>query len=136
MISRPFAALPALALCVAGLSGCVVSPGPFDAQQVAADLLPAEVAAFATNVDLESTRYQGEFEGTSIWVGRGSAEDANCIVTVNNDQPDQAFATCGGDDVGTSLDGGGPEVRFTSTGAATSLQDEGWTALSDWVVVR
>ncbi|MFV0373958.1 hypothetical protein [Microbacterium sp.] len=64
------------------LVGCGFSgPSYADLQRDAqpADVLPTDIVA-AGGIDSESARLVGEYEGTRVWLSRGSSEGSVCLV--------------------------------------------------------
>lgn len=81
---RSVAVAIALVVSALTLAGCATSVSPYSDVNRAAqpsDQLPDAVAADA-DIDAESARLVGEYQGTRVWVSLGASEDSACLVIV------------------------------------------------------
>lgn len=66
------------------LAGCITSGSPyavFEEEAQPADELPAELPAYAGDgADLETARYVGEYDKSSLWLMRGAEKNDICIL--------------------------------------------------------
>lgn len=92
-----FAATASLALAsIVLLSGCTVSQDAYAdlrGDQETHDELPRLADYAYDNVDVSTSRFVGEYEGTSLWLAQGLEDSSICIVAAAAD--DAWVAGCG-----------------------------------------
>lgn len=92
------AALASLALAsIVLLSGCMASQDAYadlQGDRESHDELPRLADYAYDNVDVSTSRFVGEYDGTSLWLARGLEDSSICIVAAAAD--DAWFAGCGG----------------------------------------
>jgi hypothetical protein len=76
---KRIAAAATLAMAMFMLAGCVSPPSPFDGDRKAADELPAAFADIPINGDTATSRYQGDADGHSLYLMKGTGEYQFCL---------------------------------------------------------
>jgi len=112
---------------VALLSGCSFSAttlAVFETERETEDELPPLEDDSYGAVDVESSRYVGEYEGVSLWVTKGTDSPA-CIVAITDPEDDWVVG-CGG--LPVRVTGSGPTFEFR---ADDWPAPEGMTRISD-----
>ena len=86
----PLLAASAVACSAFLLTGCVASGFPyaaFERDAQATDEVPAELPAYAgDSADLDTARFVGEHDGTSLWLMRGSTQTGICILAYRDEE--------------------------------------------------
>lgn len=93
-----YASASALALAsIALLSGCMAQPAMFSdlqGERASDDELPPLADYAYDNVDVSTSHYIGEHDGTSLWLAQGRENSTVCLVA---DAGENAWVvTCGG----------------------------------------
>ncbi|KQR39681.1 hypothetical protein ASF80_09895 [Microbacterium sp. Leaf159] len=128
MRHRSSTAACAIALIsLTALTGCSFTSttlAVFETDRVAEDELPPLEEDSYSPVDVESSRYVGEYEGVSLWIAKGT-DSSTCLVAITDPEDDWGIG-CGG--LPTRISGSGHtfEVRADDWPAP-----EGMTRVSD-----
>ncbi len=140
------------------LGGCAAIPGAVTIPEtwhvdrlVTSDVDPRSIPGFVndpqteidmiadlpfTDIDPASIRYQGEWEGTNIYLGVTGTATARFITLLPDVSEGWGASGSFGNVVhglGTGLDG---EMNVQYLPHGTAEPPEGWIALSDWIIVR
>ncbi|GAA2585975.1 hypothetical protein [Microbacterium binotii] len=115
------------------LAGCTSVGSYTDLESTETRALPDAVTEDArANLDLDSMRWVGQYEGTDVWLARGSKAGEICIFTYPGDG---AWASvCGGE--GGELGVSGPDQRVYMVVPDGGDSPEGSIAVSHNVYVR
>lgn len=133
----PVAASPGVELVVSTVPSDSV-PGFLSEPQDEFDVVD-EFDVAATGVDPASIRFQGEWGGREIFLGVSGKTTVNLIVGIDGDPGEWGT----GRSIGNAVIGTNPD--WTSKSGETTLQyvpqgteevPEGWSALSEWIIVR
>lgn len=85
------------------LSGCVSPPSPFDADRKAADELPAALADIPIDGDASTSRYQGDADGHSLYLVKGTGEYQFCLAYTDGTKDGSGTSCSGGTWMKTTL---------------------------------
>jgi hypothetical protein len=132
---RRILAAIALGLAAACLGGCAIFGASYsdlrkDAESRVA--LPESVRS-DSGLDTDTARYVGDYEGTQVWLSRGSVDDDGiCIILAPTDEP--ASVAC--DVVGSQLSASHRPARYYVVADGAEVPDDGEnTRLSNNVYV-
>lgn len=95
-------------LLLAGCSSSGVSYSVLDRAAEASDALPAAVVDGVDEIDIESARFIGARDGTSLWLAKAERTDTVCLVVYPNDE--DWVVGCGAE--GAELGVGGPSGDY------------------------
>lgn len=99
-----------------------------------ADVIPAKAAA-SFNIDSETVRYQGQWDGKNIYlVSRNNA--VSVIQGIPGDENSWGMGSTDGNHVLGMTTDDSPEVTLQYLPAGTADVPEGWTALSGFIITR
>lgn len=103
-ISRLFAIGLMLTLL---LAGCGITPSTYsilDSKAESEDALPDALPSYAgDSADLATSRFVGEYDGTSLWLLRGEESSTVCLLAFPN--VDEWVMGCGGDTDAGAMEG-------------------------------
>ncbi len=89
----------AVGAAVLALSACGAEAHPYSdlgGEATRQDALPASLPEYASrDLDIESSRYVGDDDGTRLWLARGAEEGTVCLVIVS--AAEEWFVACGGE---------------------------------------
>lgn len=109
------------------LSGCSfasTTPSVLETEREAEDEVPALEDESYDSIDIDSSRYVGEYEGVSLWIAKG-VDSPFCLVAVT-DPADDWMIGCGG--LPTRISGSGHTFELHPADWDTP---EGMTRVSD-----
>lgn len=88
------------------LSGCVTVPSPFDGERDAADTLPDAVTPYTGGAIPDTSRYQGESDGFSLYLLKGTDPSSVCLAYTDGTKERSGMSCGGGGWLETQVPGG------------------------------